>query len=121
MQTPTDLGLVQHAAAREPKCLGKAAAKMCLPQRQNTGRTAACGCGIDAPCVEIMPTEGLTPTRPCKPAGTRPLPAVSVPTAKLTAPAATALADPEDEPPAAAHAWKQCAIAAFREKLKGAE
>ena len=34
-----------------------------------------------------------------KPAGTRPEPAVSVPSAKLTRPAATATAEPELEPP----------------------
>ena len=34
-----------------------------------------------------------------QPAGTRPEPAVSVPRAKLTSPAATATADPELDPP----------------------
>ncbi len=32
-------------------------------------------------------------------AGTRPEPAVSVPSAKLTSPSATATAEPDDEPP----------------------
>lgn len=39
------------------------------------------------------------PTTPFSPAGTRPLPAVSVPSAKVTAPVATATADPEEDPP----------------------
>jgi hypothetical protein len=53
----------------------------------------------NAPSVEIIPTEGLTPTKPFNPAGTRPLPAVSVPSAKVTVPTATATADPDDDPP----------------------
>lgn len=42
---------------------------------------------------------GLRPTIPLSAAGTRPEPAVSVPRAKLTWPAATATAEPELEPP----------------------
>jgi hypothetical protein len=52
-----------------------------------------------APLVETMPTDGFTPTTPLRPAGTRPLPAVSVPSANVTTPSATATAEPEDEPP----------------------
>ena len=39
------------------------------------------------------------PTMPFSAAGTRPEPAVSVPRAKSTSPAATATAEPELEPP----------------------
>lgn len=46
-----------------------------------------------------MPTVGLIPTTLFSPAGTLPLPAVSVPNAKLTAPLPTATPDPEEEPP----------------------
>src|SRR6476469_3210656 len=41
----------------------------------------------------------LNPTRPQKAAGTRTEPEVSVPTARSTIPAATATAEPEEEPP----------------------
>ena len=42
---------------------------------------------------------GLTPTMPLRAAGTRPEPAVSVPSAMSTMPSATATAEPEDDPP----------------------
>jgi hypothetical protein len=45
------------------------------------------------------PSDGFKPTIPLKAAGTRPDPAVSVPSAKLTIPAATATAEPELDPP----------------------
>jgi hypothetical protein len=51
------------------------------------------------PTVDTLPTVGLTPTQPHKPAGTRPEPAVSVPSAKDTRPAPTATALPLLEPP----------------------
>src|SRR5205085_9233707 len=51
------------------------------------------------PCVLSSPGVGLRPTTLLQPAGTRPEPAVSVPSAKLTSPAATATAEPELEPP----------------------
>ena len=51
------------------------------------------------PAVETRPRVGLQPTIPFIAAGTRPDPAVSVPSAKGTSPAATATADPELDPP----------------------
>src|SRR5258707_15593160 len=51
------------------------------------------------PLVDTSPRLGLMPTRPLNAAGTRPLPAVSVPSAKSTSPVATATALPELEPP----------------------
>ena len=51
------------------------------------------------PRTLTRPRVGLTPTMPLKAAGTRPLPAVSVPSAKGTTPAATATALPELLPP----------------------
>src|SRR5271170_954739 len=51
------------------------------------------------PLVLNSPRVGLSPTRLLNAAGTRPDPAVSVPSAKLTRPAATATADPELDPP----------------------
>jgi hypothetical protein len=52
------------------------------------------------PVVLIRPRVGLQPTIPFIAAGTRAEPAVSVPRAKLTRPAATATAEPELDPPA---------------------
>ena len=51
------------------------------------------------PSVESKPGVGFKPTILLHPAGMRPDPAVSVPRAKLTSPAATATADPELDPP----------------------
>ena len=51
------------------------------------------------PVVGMRPTLGLRPIRLLKPAGTRPEPAVSVPSEKLASPNATDTAEPDDEPP----------------------
>ena len=51
------------------------------------------------PRTLTRPRVGLTPTMPLRAAGTRPLPAVSVPSANGTTPAATATALPELLPP----------------------
>src|SRR5258705_9225048 len=51
------------------------------------------------PLVDNSPRLGFSPTRLLNAAGTRPDPAVSVPSAKLTKPRATAAPDPELEPP----------------------
>ncbi len=51
------------------------------------------------PAFEIMPRLGFSPTMLLSMAGTRPEPAVSVPSASGTSPAETATADPELDPP----------------------
>lgn len=51
------------------------------------------------PLAPTRPRVGLSPTMPFIAAGTRPEPAVSVPSANGTSPAATATALPELEPP----------------------
>ena len=51
------------------------------------------------PLVPTSPRVGLSPTIPFIAAGTRPEPAVSVPSANATSPAATATALPELDPP----------------------
>lgn len=51
------------------------------------------------PRADIVPFVGLNPTIPFSAAGTRPLPAVSVPTVKYTRAAATATAELDEEPP----------------------
>ena len=55
--------------------------------------------GTRPKAVDTRPRVGLKPTRPLKAAGTRPEPAVSVPSEKPTMPSATATAEPELEPP----------------------
>ncbi len=52
------------------------------------------------PSLGNAPGVGFRPTNPHSAAGTRPEPAVSVPSANATSPLATATADPELEPPA---------------------
>jgi hypothetical protein len=59
------------------------------------------------PRVLKRPRVGFSPTMLLKAAGTRPDPAVSVPRAKLTRPAATATAEPELEPPGMWHAVRR--------------
>lgn len=49
--------------------------------------------------MEIEPTVGFTPTTAFNPAGTRPLPAVSVPSENVTSPHPTTTPEPDDEPP----------------------
>jgi hypothetical protein len=51
------------------------------------------------PVQGISPRVGFTPMMPLRAAGTRPEPAVSVPSATSTRPSATATADPELDPP----------------------
>ena len=51
------------------------------------------------PRADTLPMVGFRPTMLPNAAGTRPDPAVSVPRAKCTMPAATAQADPDDDPP----------------------
>ena len=53
----------------------------------------------DARRCRSRPTVGLSPTMPLSAAGTRPDPAVSVPSANGTSPSATATAEPELDPP----------------------
>ena len=52
------------------------------------------------PRVDNSPRVGFMPTRLLNDAGTRPEPAVSVPSEKLASPSATATAEPELDPPA---------------------
>ena len=51
------------------------------------------------PVADSAPSVGFRPTMPFSAAGTRPEPAVSVPSEKGTSPAPTAVADPELDPP----------------------
>src|SRR5215475_4264772 len=60
------------------------------------------------PQREQRPYVGLMPTMPVKAAGWRIEPPVSVPTAPRQIPAATAAAEPPDEPPGTSGAFESC-------------
>ena len=57
------------------------------------------------PAAETRPRVGFTEAMPLRAAGTRPEPAVSVPSEKGTWPAATTTADPELDPPDTHPGW----------------
>ena len=69
------------------------------------------------PRVLILPTLGFSPMMLLKAAGTRPDPAVSVPSAKLASPVATATAEPELEPPEMKSALKLFRQAPYGERV----
>ena len=68
-------------------------------ERANTDMQSSDRQAGTEPSLLNRPRVGFNPTMLLKPAGTRPEPAVSVPSEKLTKPAATATAEPELEPP----------------------
>ena len=70
-----------------------------VQERVNTDMQSSDRQAGTEPSLLTRPSVGFSPTMLLKPAGTRPEPAVSVPSEKLTNPAATATADPELEPP----------------------
>src|SRR5205807_2430272 len=74
----------------------------CIPSSIESAKTetlSRVGQFGTSPRVEIRPTVGLMPMTPLKPAGMRPEPPVSVPSAKETRPVPTTTAEPELEPP----------------------
>ena len=70
------------------------------------------------PLVETRPGVGFSPTRPHNPAGTRPDPAVSVPSANGTNPAATATAEPRGR--STRHSTRRPRVARHRMRRAGA-
>src|SRR4051794_8296048 len=75
------------------------------------------GAAGSTPRVGTTPRVGLRPTRPLNAAGTRPLPAVSVPSARGTTPTATATALPELLPPLTCAAEETLAQAPYGERV----
>src|SRR5205085_12090351 len=67
--------------------------------RENTEMQSSVRQAGTSPALEISPRLGFRPTILLSIAGTRPEPAVSVPSASGTRPAETATADPEVDPP----------------------
>lgn len=74
--------------------------------RANTVTQSSAAHAGTTPRVDSRPSVGLMPTQPLYPAGTRPEPAVSVPSAKHTRPRPTADAEPLEEPPGMKRASK---------------
>ena len=67
--------------------------------RANTDTQSSVWQAGSTPRTGTAPSVGFSPTRLLSPAGIRPEPAVSVPSAKETMPRATATAEPDEEPP----------------------
>ena len=85
----TEVRLLQQSEideVREPFRAGQAGSSA-MPQKRNPD------------VLELVRTLGFKPTMLLRPAGTRPDPAVSVPSAKSASPVATTRAEPELEPP----------------------
>ncbi|MNT14418.1 hypothetical protein D3C72_1494240 [compost metagenome] len=71
-------------------------------ERATTPTVSSDGASCDTPPASITPAPGLNPTTPQVDAGMRTDPAVSVPSEARHKPAATATAEPLDDPPTAA-------------------
>ena len=71
----------------------------CPPYLRNTDTQSRLRQAGTTPRVLTIPRVGFKPTILLNAAGTRPEPAVSVPSANATNPAATATAEPELDPP----------------------
>src|SRR5262249_1435586 len=95
---PSRRGREYGSAASGPPMAASAAdasaAVSATTETQSSGGQAG-----PTPAVEISPRLGFKPTMLLKPAGTRPEPAVSVPSASGTRPALTAIAEPALDPP----------------------
>src|SRR5262249_58282241 len=88
-RAPTDSSPAMAARAEYASSVVKAKS-----ETQSSDRHAG-----TTPTFDTKPRLGFSPTMLLSPAGTRPEPAVSVPSASGTRPAATATAEPELEPP----------------------
>jgi hypothetical protein len=96
--TPVEAGRENGSRASKPAVSSNTrAASATLPA--NTEMQSRLRHAGTRPRVLSRPRLGLSPTTLLSAAGTRPEPAVSVPSAKLTRPSATASAEPELEPP----------------------
>src|SRR5438874_476124 len=84
-----------ESAQRTPSSTAAASCKVSAnTEKQTSERQAG-----TTPRALTRPRVGFSPTMLLNDAGTRPEPAVSVPSAKATRPAATATAEPELDPP----------------------
>src|SRR5215471_14231252 len=95
---PSRCGREYASAASGPAMAASAANASSVVSAMSETQSSVRQAGT-TPAVETRPRLGLSPTMLLRPAGTRPEPAVSVPSASGTRPAATATADPELDPP----------------------
>ena len=89
--------------------MAASAAKASSTVSANTDTQSSVRQAGTTPAVETRPRLGLRPTMLLSPAGTRPDPAVSVPSASGTRPAPTAIAEPELDPPGMSDGIEQVA------------
>src|SRR4051812_29300957 len=89
---------VKGSAISGPAITANAAQASSTVRANTEGQSSVRQAGT-RPAVESAPRLGLSPTILPSPAGTRPEPAVSVPSANGTRPAATATPEPELDPP----------------------
>ena len=99
--TKASRGVRARAKGAASRSSGSSAAptrRSVAASRANQPMTSREGASGTTPFVEIAPCEGRKPKIPQNDAGARQEPAVSVPSAKSASPAATATAEPEDDP-----------------------
>src|SRR5439155_21827121 len=87
--------LRENGSAPSAPAITEGAAMASSTVSENTEMQSSVRQAGTTPAVVISPRLGFSPTRLLSIAGTRPLPAVSVPSASGTSPAETATADPE--------------------------
>ena len=91
-------GRLYGSSGSKPSMTSRIAAPSCT-ELQKIETQSSVGQFGTRPRDDTSPTVGLMPTMSLNPAGMRPEPPVSVPSANVTWPAATATAEPELEPP----------------------
>ena len=99
---PIRSGSVEFAAATKlgiPEITSSNSAASATLRAIGPGESCASLIGT-TPTRETLPTVGLIPTQPFSDAGQMIEPSVSVPTARVTNPAATDEPEPDEEPPA---------------------
>src|SRR6202051_1962912 len=92
-------GLREYGLATSGPALAFSAVMASSTVSANTDTQSSVRQAGTTPAVETSPRLGFKPTMLLSMAGTRPLPAVSVPSASGTSPVDTATAEPELDPP----------------------
>src|SRR5260370_13142288 len=96
--TDAGAGRLEQSSASNPSMTSRIAAPSCT-EWQKIETQSSVGQFGTRPRDDTSPTVGLIPTMSLNPAGMRPEPPVSVPSANPPWPAAAATAQPELEPP----------------------
>src|SRR5262245_8771106 len=92
-------GCLENGSAASKPLVASSTARASLDVRAKIETQSSERQAGTTPRVLMRPRVGLSPSTLLNAAGTRPDPAVSVPSAKLTSPAATATHEPELDPP----------------------